>query len=135
MSVTLDVLDPRHDPEPPYWEGLTAAAQQHLIWSYELLRIAAWTARTPFLPAVLRDGPNPVGAVCASLTGIPVRRGAYIPKVWFWADHMKIFLGHYPSKNEAFVFIAVHVVLALLILFLPGRFILRVLRRNRAERV
>jgi hypothetical protein len=57
-----------------------------------------------------------------------------IPKVWFWADHMKIFLGHYPSKNEAFAFIAVHVVLALLILFLPGRFILRVLRRNRAER-
>jgi hypothetical protein len=79
MSVTLEVLDPRHDPEPAYWQGLTTAAQQHLIWSYELLRIAAWTVRSPLLLAVLRDGPDPIGVVCASLTGIPIRRGCYVP--------------------------------------------------------
>ncbi|MFG2005181.1 hypothetical protein ACGFNU_39160 [Spirillospora sp. NPDC048911] len=44
-----------------------------------------------------------------------------IPEVWTWADHMKVRLGHYPTKNEAFVFIAVHVALALAILFTPGR--------------
>ena len=48
-------------------------------------------------------------------------RFADIPEVWDWASHMTVFLGHAPTKNEAFAFIAVHVVLALLVLFLPGR--------------
>jgi hypothetical protein len=45
----------------------------------------------------------------------------HIPDVWTWADHITVFLRHAPSKEEAFAFIAVHVVLALLVLFLPGR--------------
>ena len=50
-----------------------------------------------------------------------------MPHVWFWADHMKVFLGHYPTRNEAFAFIAVHVVLAGLVLLWPGS----LLRRRR----
>lgn len=46
---------------------------------------------------------------------------ATIPDVWTWASHMKVFLGHYPSKNEAFAFIAVHVVLVLFVLAAPTR--------------
>jgi hypothetical protein len=57
-------------------------------------------------------------------------RFANIPEVWDWASHMTVFLGHPPTKNEAFAFIAVHVVLALLVLFLPGRAVRGLLRRK-----
>lgn len=52
-------------------------------------------------------------------------RWATIPEVWDWASHMTVFLGHPPTKYEAFAFIAVHVLLALLVLFLPARLIAR----------
>jgi hypothetical protein len=44
-----------------------------------------------------------------------------IPEVWTWADHMTVFLGEPLTKVQAYVFIAIHVVLALVILFLPDR--------------
>jgi hypothetical protein len=44
-----------------------------------------------------------------------------IPEVWDWAAHINVFLGHPATKTEAYTFIAVHVVLALLVLFLPAR--------------
>ncbi|MGX7826270.1 hypothetical protein ACTG9Q_14370 [Actinokineospora sp. 24-640] len=59
-----------------------------------------------------------------------------IPEVWSWADHMTVRVGHELTKNEAFVFIGVHVVLAVLVLTLPDRFWRRLLPRRapRAER-
>jgi hypothetical protein len=45
-----------------------------------------------------------------------------IPQVWSWADHMTVFAGRPLTKNEAFLFITIHVVLAVLILALPDRF-------------
>jgi hypothetical protein len=59
-----------------------------------------------------------------------------IPEVWSWASHMTVFLGHPPTRLEAYGFIAVHVVLAGLVLFLPGR-ALRAIRLpvGRARRV
>ncbi|HEY2958682.1 MAG TPA: hypothetical protein VGM21_10825 [Actinomycetota bacterium] len=54
-----------------------------------------------------------------------------IPEVWSWASHMTVFLGHPPSRAEAFAFIAVHLVLAGLVLFLPGRALARLGRRGR----
>ncbi|SEQ95527.1 hypothetical protein [Actinokineospora terrae] len=44
-----------------------------------------------------------------------------IPEVWTWADHMTVRLGHPASKYEAFTLIAVHVIVAVLILTLPDR--------------
>ncbi len=44
-----------------------------------------------------------------------------IPAVWTWADHISVFLGHPPTKDEAYAFIAVHLVLAVLVLALPAR--------------
>lgn len=44
-----------------------------------------------------------------------------IPEVWEWASHINVFFGRAATKNEAFAFIAVHVVLALAVLFVPGR--------------
>jgi hypothetical protein len=52
-----------------------------------------------------------------------------IPEVWTWADHMTVRIGHPPTRNEAFVFIAVHIVAAVLVLALPGRLVRTVGRR------
>lgn len=43
-----------------------------------------------------------------------------IPEVWTWASHMTVFLGHAPSRTEAYAFIAVHVLLAIAALTVPG---------------
>jgi hypothetical protein len=48
-----------------------------------------------------------------------------IPEVWTWAHHMTVFVGQPLTRNQAFAFIAVHVVLALLVLFLPAAAISR----------
>lgn len=48
-----------------------------------------------------------------------------IPEVWKWADHITVRLGHPATKNEVFVFIGVHVVLALLVLFFPRKWLRR----------
>ncbi|MEV0400965.1 hypothetical protein [Actinoallomurus sp. NPDC050550] len=55
----------------------------------------------------------------------------HVPDVWTWAYHMSVFIGHAPTKYQAYAFITVHVVLALLVLFLPGRAVAPLLRRNR----
>lgn len=56
-----------------------------------------------------------------------------IPQVWTWADHMTVFFGRPLTKYEAFGFIAVHLVLAVLVLGLPDRVWQRLIPR-RAER-
>lgn len=47
--------------------------------------------------------------------------GNDIPDSWGWAEHMTVRLGHVASQNEAFAFIAVHLVLAMAVLFVPLR--------------
>jgi hypothetical protein len=44
-----------------------------------------------------------------------------IPDHWAWASHINVFFGGPVSKHQAYVFIAVHVALALTVLFVPGR--------------
>ncbi|MDQ3450711.1 MAG: hypothetical protein M3455_07335 [Actinomycetota bacterium] len=45
-----------------------------------------------------------------------------IPERWTWAEHMIVRLGgHVPSNEEAYVFIAVHIALAVVVLTLPWR--------------
>ncbi len=43
------------------------------------------------------------------------------PEEWTWASHMTVFIGHPPTTSQALVFIAVHVLLSLLVLFAPQR--------------
>jgi len=60
-----------------------------------------------------------------------------IPEVWSWASHIEVFIGHPPTKYEAYAFIVVHVLLAAAVLFTPGRWVqapLRGLRRSRVPR-
>jgi hypothetical protein len=54
---------------------------------------------------------------------------ATIPDVWIWADHMTVRLGHPPTKYEAFAFIIVHLILAVLVFTVPGRAVRAVARR------
>jgi hypothetical protein len=46
---------------------------------------------------------------------------ATIPEVWDWASHITVFIGHPPTKYEAYAFIIVHVLLALAVFFSPQR--------------
>lgn len=47
-----------------------------------------------------------------------------IPDRWTWASHMTVVLGgHVPTKYQAYAFIAVHLLLAGLVLLLPGRIV------------
>lgn len=48
-----------------------------------------------------------------------VWEGNPIPDKWEWAEHITVRLGHVASSTEAFIFIGAHLVLALLILFVP----------------
>lgn len=45
----------------------------------------------------------------------------HIPEVWKWASHMTVFLGHAPTKYQAYAFITVHVALALAVFLSPQR--------------
>jgi hypothetical protein len=38
-----------------------------------------------------------------------------IPEVWHWASHIKVRIGHYPTKYEAYAFITVHFILAAIV--------------------
>jgi hypothetical protein len=42
-----------------------------------------------------------------------------IPDRWEWATHMRVRLGFYPTKYQAYAFIAVHVLAALAVLVAP----------------
>ncbi|MFI9560044.1 hypothetical protein [Nonomuraea endophytica] len=53
------------------------------------------------------------------------RRLDAIPEVWGWADHITVRIGHPATKYEAYAFIAAHVVVALLVLFVPRRWLRR----------
>ncbi|MEV0151073.1 MULTISPECIES: hypothetical protein [unclassified Nonomuraea] len=96
MSLTLQILDPRHDPEPTGWEELRAAAGQCVTWRYDLLRAYAWAAQAPVLLTVLREDGVAVGAVSASLRGLRPHRGAYADG----RDHAGLIDVHAPGNRS-----------------------------------
>ncbi|MFI7451496.1 hypothetical protein ACIBQX_28645 [Nonomuraea sp. NPDC049714] len=57
-----------------------------------------------------------------------------IPEVWDWAHHITVRLGHVATRNEAYAFIAAHVVLAVLTLAVPRRLFAALGRRLRPGR-
>lgn len=64
MTVAVEVLDPRRDPEPPGWRAFRARLGLYQPWDYELLRVEAWLSRNPPLLALARED----GAVLAAMT-------------------------------------------------------------------
>jgi len=51
-----------------------------------------------------------------------ILRGRPIPERWTWASHINVFFGHVVSRDTAFIFIGIHLLLAALIVVLPDRF-------------
>lgn len=71
------MLDPRYDPEPPYWRALRERAGLRADWAWEVLTVRAWSGRTPLLLAVA-GGAEPYAVVCAEWAGLPVRRNGFV---------------------------------------------------------
>lgn len=57
-----------------------------------------------------------------------------IPQIWSWASHMTVFLGHPPTKMQAYAFIAVHLLLAAAVLTVPVAWFTRFTRFTRFAR-
>lgn len=76
MTVHIDVLDPRSDPEPADWADFAAACRLPAPWAYDMLRLETASSRCPNLLVVARDSGVPVAAlsVTVSRPGDPHRR-------------------------------------------------------------
>ena len=49
-----------------------------------------------------------------------------LPEVWDWVSHITVRIGHPPTRNEIVVFAIVHIILALMVLYVPfGKIIQR----------
>jgi hypothetical protein len=57
-----------------------------------------------------------------------------IPEHWTWASHINVFFGRPVSKHEAYAFIALHVVAAIVVLFVPARWLRAMVPRARLRR-
>jgi predicted N-acyltransferase len=69
--ITVDVLDPATDSEPPDWADFVAAQQLYAPWDYGLLVIEATAGRHPVLLAVVRRD----GVLVAAVVALVARRG------------------------------------------------------------
>ncbi|OZM75039.1 GNAT family N-acetyltransferase [Amycolatopsis antarctica] len=69
-----EVLDPRFDPEPVYWTALRKRAGLRADWSWDVLAVQAWCARTPQYVTVLHEGGEQTGVVACAWVGTPTRR-------------------------------------------------------------
>lgn len=57
-----------------------------------------------------------------------------LPEVWDWVSHITVRLGHPPTRNEIIVFASAHIILALMVLYLPfGKIVQRVKSRRFAS--
>lgn len=80
--TTVTLLDPRHDPEPVYWEAWRTRSGLRANWAWPLLRAGAWTSRAPLLVAVLHQpgratAETVAGVVTASVTGVLPSRSRF----------------------------------------------------------
>ncbi len=82
MTVRYDVEfhDPRHDPEPDFWDVWRRSASLLANWGWLPMRAGSWHSRSPLLVAVLRrpHGTGIAGVVCASVRGA-VPRSRFCP--------------------------------------------------------
>lgn len=76
MSISVELLDPRIDQEPPDWGDFQLRQQLYPMWSYDLLAIASWSSWAPVLLGLIRRSGDLVGAV-AAMCWRPGRRRAF----------------------------------------------------------
>jgi hypothetical protein len=61
-----------------YWQELRARAELRADWAWDVLAAQAWSARTPLVVSVLRDGATSAGVVFANWAGLPLRRNGFV---------------------------------------------------------
>ncbi|WP_407925088.1 hypothetical protein [Amycolatopsis pittospori] len=64
--MVIEVLDPRRDAEPAYWTSLRDKAGLRADWSWEVLTVQAWAARTAQPVTVLLEAGEPHGVVSSA---------------------------------------------------------------------
>jgi hypothetical protein len=69
--ITVDVLDPAVDPQPPDWASFVAVQRLYAPWDYGLLALESAGGPNPVLLVTVRRD----GALVAALTVLDVRRG------------------------------------------------------------
>ncbi len=62
-GLTVDVVDPRTDPEPVGWAEFARREPMHAPWDYRLMGIESRAARHPTLLVLVRDATVPVAAL------------------------------------------------------------------------
>ncbi|HEV8562299.1 MAG TPA: GNAT family N-acetyltransferase [Actinophytocola sp.] len=75
--MSVEVLDPRRDPEPAYWGALRRRAGLRADWAWPVLAAQAWGTRGRLLVSVLHGSGGPVGVVAATWAGLPARRHSF----------------------------------------------------------
>lgn len=81
MNDEIEVLDPRTDPEPSYWDALRRRAGLRADWAWEVLALQAWCARTPQFVTVLHGSGGPCGVVSSAWVGSRTRRHRFVSSV------------------------------------------------------
>jgi hypothetical protein len=87
--ISVDVLNPATDPEPPDWAGFVAAQQPHAPWDYGLLAVEAAAGPSPVLLALVRQD----GVLVAVVAALVARRG-HGPR---WVEVMNQWLSGEPG--------------------------------------
>jgi hypothetical protein len=71
VSLSVDILDPRVDPEPADYAVFRRAAGLFVPWDYRLTGIESWSARNPLVLALVRVD----GVLCAAFSAMICRQG------------------------------------------------------------
>jgi len=102
MTLSVDVLDPRRDPEPPDWAGFRESEELPVPWDYGLLTLESESSRSPNLLALVRDGGRIVAAFGITVCGPgpdrgPRRVGGPARLTPRWAEVHHPWLSGYPG--------------------------------------
>lgn len=77
MSVSVELLDPRHDPEPADYAAFLTTEGLMPCWSYDLLGMASWNSWWPYQLGLVRVD-SQLAMVISAATRMPLR-GRYAP--------------------------------------------------------
>jgi uncharacterized protein len=71
--MTVELHDPRYDPEPSDYREFRRSERLTAAWSYDVLRALSGSTWAPLLVGLFREGARVCGVVCAGYFGL--RRG------------------------------------------------------------
>ncbi|WP_197321943.1 hypothetical protein [Saccharomonospora sp. NB11] len=73
MTFSVEIADPRSEPEPHGWTEFRLRRGLPAVWDYALLTLEAWPARNPPLLLVVRHGSRIVAGVSVLVCRPPLR--------------------------------------------------------------